>query len=41
MPRKESLSQIIPNKFYSIDATIKYKHETENYTTAVIEQDST
>lgn len=39
MPRKESLAAIVPNRYYDIEATVKYFHHTEKGTTAVIEQD--
>lgn len=38
MPRKANLSEIIPNRFYEIDATVKYQHVADNVITAVIEQ---
>jgi hypothetical protein len=39
MPRKESLAAIVPNRYYDIEATVKYHHNTEKGTTAIIEQD--
>jgi hypothetical protein len=41
MPRKEVLAAITPNRYYHLEATLKYVHETENLTTAIIEQDNT
>ena len=38
MPRKESLSAILPNRYYDLQATVKYLHHTEKGTTAVIEE---
>jgi len=40
MPRKESLSAIVPNKYYSLDATLKYIHNSSSFITAIIEQDN-
>lgn len=39
MPRKESLATIVPNRYYDLQATVKYFHRTEHGATAVIEQD--
>jgi len=39
MPRKESLATIMPNRYYDIQATVKYFHRAEHGATAVIEQD--
>ena len=39
MPRKESLAAIVPNRYYDLEATVKYFHNTEKGTTAIIEQD--
>jgi hypothetical protein len=39
MPRKESLSAIVPNRYYDLEATVKYIHHTEKGTTAIIEED--
>ena len=39
MPRKEPLATITPNRYYDIEATVKYFHRTEHGATAVIEQD--
>ena len=39
MPRKESLSIIVPNRYYDLQATVRYLHKTEKGTTAIIEQD--
>jgi hypothetical protein len=39
MPRKESLAAIAPNRYYDLQATVKYLHHTEKGTTAIIEQD--
>lgn len=36
MPRKSALNEIAPNRFYEIDATLKYKHEGENSITGII-----
>lgn len=41
MPRREALINLTPNRYYEIEATLKYKHQTANYTTAIIEQDNT
>lgn len=38
MPRKESLSAVLPNRYYDLQATVKYLHHTEKGTTAVIEE---
>jgi hypothetical protein len=40
MPRQESLSAITPNRYYRLQATLKFKHQTEYFTTAIIEEDS-
>lgn len=39
MPRKESLATIVPNRYYDLQATVKYFHRTEQGATAIIEQD--
>lgn len=39
MPRRESLAAIVPNRYYDLQATVKYLHQTEKGTTAIIEQD--
>ena len=39
MPRKESLAAIVANRYYDLEATVKYFHHTEKGTTAIIEQD--
>lgn len=40
MPRKETLAAITPNRYYHLEATLKYIHQTENLITAIIEQDN-
>jgi len=39
MPRKEPLAAITTNKYYDIQAAVRYFHRTEHGATAVIEQD--
>ena len=41
MPRQENLAAITPNRYYSLEATVKYVHETDGCTTAIIEQENT
>ena len=41
MPRKETLAAITPNRYYTLEAKLKYVHETEGCTTAIIEQENT
>lgn len=38
MPKRQPLSNIAPNRYYEIDATLKYKHEGPNTITGIIEQ---
>ncbi len=40
MPRRQELSSIIPNRFYEIDATLKYQHVGPNIITGIIEQNN-
>lgn len=41
MPKQETLANITPNKYYSLDANLKYMHKTQNFITAIIEQEDT
>lgn len=36
MPRNSELSELTPNKTYSVEGTIKYKHEADKYITAIL-----
>lgn len=36
MPRVQKLNQLTPNRVYSVEGVVKFKHESEGYTTAVI-----
>ena len=40
MPRQSTLSDIQPNKFYKVTATVKYQHIGEDFITAIIQQDN-
>lgn len=40
MPRQELLENITPNKYYTIDATLRYMHTTPNYQTAILESNN-
>jgi sensor c-di-GMP phosphodiesterase-like protein len=40
MPRRESLAAITPNRFYEIDATLKYQHVGPNSITGIIEENN-
>ena len=40
MPKKENLSALLPNKYYNLQAILKYTHENNGKITAIIEQDN-